>query len=134
MIRSTRIPAVLERICDDTIESALLVTADGELLGATDKCKNPESFGTLLADIAMDYQRLGEEYSTVDEVHRTQSNLECLLIEMDLGLIGVTACATIGCLVIAIAKPDALPGLVKARLQALSIHVQEALSTLTETT
>jgi hypothetical protein len=135
MIRSTRIPSVLNRICDDYIISALLVTADGELLGASSKSaqKNTESFGTLLADIALDYHRLGEEFSTVDEISadRTISRMECLLINMDLGLIGITPCS--GCFVIAVAKPDAPPGLMKARLQTLATHVQESLSALTET-
>jgi hypothetical protein len=135
MIRSTRIPYVLNRICDDTIVSALLVTVDGELLGASTKTiqKNPESFGTLVADIALDYHRLGEEFAAADGVvHRSKSFMQCLLIEMDLGLVGVAACSGIDCFVVAVAKADAPPGLVKARLQTLAIHVQESLSTLTE--
>jgi hypothetical protein len=135
MIRSTRIPSVLNRICDDSVMSALLVTADGELLGASNKNpqRNPESFGTLLADIAIDYHRLGEEFSAVDDnAERPKSHMECLLIEMDLGLVGITSCS--GCFVIAVAKPDTPPGLMKARLQTLAVHVQESLSALTEPT
>ena len=134
MIRSTCIPSVLNRICDDTIVSALLVTADGELLGASSKnnTKNSESFGTLLADIAMDYQRLGEEFAAVDDVHCSKSHMQCLLLEMDQGLIGISACVGIDCFVVAVAKPHAPPGLLKARLQTLATHVQESISTLTE--
>jgi hypothetical protein len=51
---------------------------------------------------------------------------------MDLGLVGITSCS--GCFVIAVAKPDTPPGLMKARLQTLAVHVQESLSALTEPT
>jgi hypothetical protein len=139
MIRSGRIPPVLNRICDDTIHSALLVTNDGELLGASNvnhknSRRDPEAFGTLLADIALDYLRLGEEYAAVDAVQRSKSHMQCLLMELELGLVGVASCLGIDCLVIAVADADAPPGLVKARLQALAVHVQEALSPLTEAT
>ena len=165
MIRSARIPALLDRICDKNnkdddgnamIRQALLVTADGELLG----CSNPDppapggnnnsnnssspipisssSFGTLIADIAVDYQRLGEEYATAtaadDAASSSQrsnkssaSHLQCLLLEMDRGLVAVTACTEMDCFVVAVASPEAPRGLVKARLQALAVHVQEAL-------
>lgn len=133
MIRSCRIPAVLNRICDDKIQSALLVTADGELLGTSTKNappKDPESFGTLVSDITVGYCRLGEEFAAVDAVHRTRSHMQCLIMEMDRGMVGVSSC--IGCdyFVIAIAAADAPPGLLKARLQALTSHVQEAFSTI----
>jgi hypothetical protein len=138
MIRSCSIPPVLNRICDDTIHSALLVTTDGELMGSSTKnsnrIKDPQALGTLLADVGVDYMRLGEEYAGVDEVQRSKSHLQCLLIEMECGLVGIAACLGIDCLVIAVANPDAPPGLVKARLQALAAHVQESLSTLAETT
>lgn len=142
MIRSCRIPPVLNRICDDKIPAALLVTMDGELLGASDRFphhKDPESFGTLVAEIAADYNNCGAEYVAVDEgntaIHHARSNkshLQCLLIEMDGGMIGVSACLGIDCFVVAVAKPHAPPGLVKARLLSLAAHVQESLSTLTE--
>jgi hypothetical protein len=136
MIRSCRIPPVLNRVCDDTIHSALLVTNDGELLGASNykgaKRRDPEAFGTLLADIAMDYQRLGEELAAVDATQRSKSHMQCLLMELDMGLVGVSSCMGIDCLVIAVADADAPAGLVKAKLQALAVHIQEALSPLTE--
>jgi hypothetical protein len=137
MIRACRIPPVLNRICDDKIPAALLVTMDGELLGASDRFphhKDPESFGTLVAEIAADYHNCGVEYVAVDNggVHRSKSHLQCLLIEMDGGMIGVSACLGIDCFVLCVAKPHAPPGLVKARLQSLAVHVQESLSTLTE--
>jgi len=148
MIRSARIPAVLDRVCDgDVIQQALLVTADGELLGCSTSAASHQnktmsaSFGTLVADIAVDYQRLGEEYATaLPEQQRSSSSssssshLQCLLIEMDLGLVAVTACRGVDCFVLAVASPGAPLGLVKARLQVLAVHVQESLSTLTETT
>ena len=71
MIRSCRIPSVLQRICtDNVIQTALLVTLDGELLGSTATTflspdgttkESIESLGTLIADIAVDYSKLGEE-------------------------------------------------------------------------
>jgi hypothetical protein len=78
MIRSCRIPPILNRICngDGVLSAAMLVTADGELLGstcstfvspATGEKESMESLGTLIADIAVDYQRLGEEYMHIEE-------------------------------------------------------------------
>ena len=135
MIRSTRIPPILDRICDESsITSALLVTTDGELLGSSSEAP-PESLGTLLADIAMDYHRLGEEYMAIDPFsEKPKSHMQCLILEMDLGMIAVSACAGIDCLIIAIAKPDTPPGLLKARSQTLATYIQESLSTLIETT
>jgi len=163
MIRSTRIPPILNRICDDTIHSALLVTADGELLGASTRKCSPslfpasssdssslasstsaiENLGTLIADIAVDYQRLGEEYAAIDgpysvSLHQQQqqrsgkSQLQCLLMDLELGLVAVSSCGSFDCLVIAIASPTAPLGVVKARIQTLSVYVQESLSPLAE--
>jgi hypothetical protein len=157
MIRSCRIPPVLDRICDEKIRIALLVTADGELLGASTPRAppstaakeadarstvsppaaalsskllqdDPEAFGALVADIALGYCRLGEEYAAVDAVQRSRSHMQCLLMDMDKGVVGVSSCLGCDCFVIAVAEPDAPPGLLKARLQALAVHVQEAFS------
>lgn len=120
------------------IHAALLVTVDGELLGISTSTSNtstpmkdPASLGTLVAEIAADYLRLGEEFASVDAVHRSRSHLQCLLLELDLGTVGVAACGA-DCLVVAVAAETAPPGLVKARLDALALYVQEALSTLQE--
>lgn len=205
MIRSTRIPPILNRICDDVVYSALLVTADGELLGASTKRSTSslvppaiasaaasgvgddmDHLGTLIADIAVDYQRLGEEYAGVEQQQQhgggggsasssqqqqqqQQSNqlvrgssgnsnggpnnsgnstsgngtvagsggksqLQCLLMELELGLVAVSSCGSFDCLVIAIAAPTAPLGLVKAKIQTLALYVQEALSPLAENT
>ena len=110
---------------------------DGELLGASDLYphhKEPESFGTLVAEIAADYNNCGAEYVAVDGVQRSKSHLQCLLIEMEGGLIGVSACQGIDCFVLAVAKPNTPPGLLKARLQSLAVHIQESLSMLTDGT
>jgi hypothetical protein len=158
MIRSCRIPPVLDRICDGKIRTALLVTADGELLGTSTPQAppsteapqadsnssstfphptalsskllqdDPEAFGALVADIALGYCRLGEEYAAVDAVQRSRSHMQCLLMEMDRGLVGVSSCVGCDCFVIAVAEPDAPPGLLKARLQALAAYVQEQFS------
>ena len=158
MIRSCRIPPILNRICDDVIHSAFLVTADGELLGSSTKKPNPsglssnshevaaatatststaiENLGTLIADIAVDYQRLGEEYIGLDGQQRSshKSSLQCLLMELELGLVAVSSCGGFDCLVVAIASPNAPLGTVKARLQTSALYVQEALSPLAENT
>ena len=198
MIRSCRIPNLLKRICDyndnngGVIRTAILCTADGELLGSTastfvgsnnsshtvttttasnnnntplpPKVESVDSLGTLIADIAVDYARLGDEYTALDlgyhgtdginhgnrshpnaqnnsnssgggdsGVPSTKRNtLQCLFLEMELGLIGVSACPGVDCLVIAIASPDAHLGSVKSRLQTIATYVTEALSPLTE--
>ena len=182
MIRSCRIPSVLKRICtDDIIQTAMLVTTDGELLGSTSKffiCADGtsklsiESLGSLIADIAVDYNRLGEEYANLDvcneyssgtaaitpattttssggrveqqqqEQQLQQSNtinnkksshLQCLLLELELGLVAVSTCVVVDCMVIAISSPLAPLGSVKARLNAITEYVQEALNPLTVT-
>jgi hypothetical protein len=137
MIRSGSIPQVLNRICDDTIYSALLVTMDGELMGTSTaahsyEVTDPEALGALLADIAVDYGKLGQEYAGLDAVQRSKSHLQCLLMELELGLVCVSFCTGLDCLVVCLAKADAPPGLVKAKLLALAAHVQEAFSTLAE--
>ena len=211
MIRSCRIPSVLSRICtDNVIQTALLVTTDGELLGSTATTflspdgttkESIESLGTLIADIAVDYSRLGEEYANLDpggivppsnntagvvpaatptgggasvsssannsissssvakgqqQQHQQpqqpssssssqqqqpqqqptpgkSSHMQCLLLELELGLVAVSACVGVDCMVIAIASPSAPLGTVRARLQAITAHVQEALSPLAMT-
>ena len=105
MIRSCRIPSILKRICtDNVIQTALLVTSDGELLGSTATTfispdgtskESIESLGTLIADIAVDYSRLGEEYANLDisggdptpiSTPKKKSHLKCLLLELVRGL------------------------------------------------
>lgn len=144
MIRSARIPGILRRITsDNVIQAAVLVTGDGEILGASSPTfvgpdgtrESMENMGTLIADIAVDYQRLGDEYMHVKEGSAApkKSHLRCLLLELDQGLVAVSACAEVDCLVIGIAAPDAPMGMIKARLEAITEHVQEALAPLTET-
>ena len=139
MIRSCSIPPVLNRICDDTIHSALLVTTDGELLGASTKnnnsnrIKDPQALGALIADMGVDYMRLGEELAAVDAVQRSKSHMRCVLLELELGVVGVAACLGIDCLVIAVADADVPLGQMKAKLEGLSTFVQESFSSLSET-
>lgn len=157
MIRSARVPSILSRITSDqVIQTAILVTTDGELLGSTSSTfvspvdgskESIENIGTLLADIAIDYQRLGDDYSQLENNAGTgtgasmggvpppkkPSHLQCLLLEFDQGLIGVSTCAGVDYLVIGIAAPDAPMGMIKARLQLMAEHVQEALAPLAAT-
>lgn len=143
MIRSARIPSVLSRICTDkVIQTAVLVTADGEMLGSTSSTfvgvdgnrESIEHLGTLIADIAVDYQRLGDEYAGLDGNTTTtkKSHLQCLLLELEQGLVGVSSCIGSDVLIIGIAAPNAPLGMIKARLETIAEHVQEALSPLTE--
>ena len=143
MIRSARIPSVLSRICSDkVIQTAVLVTADGEMLGSTSSTfvgvdgnrESIEHLGTLIADIAVDYQRLGDEYAGLDGNNTTtkKSHLQCLLLELEQGLVGVSSCIGSDVLIIGIAAPNAPLGMIKARLETIAEHVQEALSPLTE--
>lgn len=64
---------------------------------------------------------------------RSTSHLQCLFLELELGLVAVSMCVGIDCMVIAIASPNAPLGMVKARLQVITEYVQEALSPLTTT-
>lgn len=145
MIRSARIPSVLSQICSDqVIQTAVLVTADGELLGSTSATfvgadgnrESIENLGTLIADIAVDYQRLGDEYAGLDNTSGNppkKSHLQCLFLELEQGLVGVSRCMGSDVLIIGIAAPNAPLGMIKARLETITEHVQEALSPLTET-
>jgi hypothetical protein len=178
MIRSCRIPSVLKRICtDNIIQTALLVTTDGELLGSTATTfisadgtskESIESLGTLIADIAIDYMQLGNEYANLDigggdvagttttamtstsatatsssssssaqqqqqQPPNSSGHLQCLFLELEFGLVAVSTCVNVDCMVIAIAAPTAPLGSVKARLHAITEYVQESLSPLTAT-
>jgi hypothetical protein len=99
----------------------------------------------VLVNNRVDYSRMGEEYAALDmnqpgdsvtmplgsSSSNSRSHLQCLLLELELGLVGVSMCVGIDCMVIAIASPSAPLGMVKARLQAITEYVQEALSPLT---
>jgi predicted regulator of Ras-like GTPase activity (Roadblock/LC7/MglB family) len=135
MIRSNRIPPVLNRICGNGIETAILVTADGELLGTSSSAiyynnNKKKAAGLLLADqatlitdICSDYGRMGQELR--------QRQLNFVSFELDQGTVGV-ASAGPDCFVIAIATTNVAPGLLKARLTACAGYVQEAFTPLVE--
>jgi hypothetical protein len=117
MIRPARIPPILNRICtDQVIQTAILVTADGGRLGSTSMTfvspdgsrESVESLGPLIADIAVDYQRLGDEYAGLDNHNnnnngtttsmtttKKKSHMQCLLLELDQGLMGVLSCVRV---------------------------------------
>ena len=131
MIRACRIPPVLNRVCDESIPSALLVTFNGEIIGESTKFphhKDPAFFGTLVADIALDYQRAGEDYASIEASKIQKSHLQSVLIEMEGGTVGISACSKVDIFAIAVARPDTPPGLLKARLEQLTLFVEESLS------
>jgi hypothetical protein len=75
MISLARIPPILNRnFTDQVTQTAILVTADDRRLGSTSMTfvrpdgsrELVENSGTLIADIAVDYQRLREEYAGLD--------------------------------------------------------------------
>ncbi len=77
MLRASNIPPLLSRITGDGIHTALLVTADGELLGSS--CTSPDcnqyqedsyvaNVGSLLAEVTSEYKRAGNEISLI--LHR----------------------------------------------------------------
>jgi predicted regulator of Ras-like GTPase activity (Roadblock/LC7/MglB family) len=121
---------MLSRICGNGIQAALLVTTDGELLGTSSPLdetleKSICETGSLITDIAADYQRLGHELDS--------PSLQFLLLELDLSTVAVCSAGK-DCLVICLADPATPHGMIKARLQALASHVKEALTPLTEPT
>lgn len=130
MIRSCRIPPMLSRICGDGVEAALLVTTDGELLGVSHPLpetleKTISEVGSLVTEVFADYARLGVE---LDSPH-----LQFLTIELELNTVAVSSAGS-DCLVICVCAPKTPQGMIKARLQALASHVQEALTPLQEPT
>ena len=127
MIRSRQVPPLLSRICGDGIQSASIMTSDGELLGSSYR-RHSESHGdrvSLVADLTADYVRLGAELR--------QRQLYYLQVELSKGIIGV-ASAGPDCFVTAFADPTVPTGMLKARLTACAAHVQEAFTPLTEPT
>jgi hypothetical protein len=75
MIRLARIPPILNRnFTDQVTQTAILVTANDGRLGSTSMTfvrldgsrELVENSGTLIADIAADYQRLRDEYAGLD--------------------------------------------------------------------
>jgi hypothetical protein len=96
MLRSSRIPTLLNRICTDGIVSSYLITIDGELLGcsniqphSTSSSSNPKNtspispedsedprstwenmdpsdIGALVAEVVEDYKRLGLELALLN--------------------------------------------------------------------
>jgi len=92
MIRSSRIPPLLNRICNDGILSSYLITLDGELLGCSNihltnnnnpnnntlsspdeansehawENMDPSDIGALVAEVVDDYKRLGLELALLN--------------------------------------------------------------------
>ena len=74
MLRASNIPPLLSRITGDGIHTALLVTSDGELLGSATTRQdlsfvsddNIASIGSLIAEVAADYKRAGNDLAALD--------------------------------------------------------------------
>jgi predicted regulator of Ras-like GTPase activity (Roadblock/LC7/MglB family) len=120
MLRSSQIPPMLHRISGNGVFAAMVVTADGELLG-TSYQNNSElnsNRSTLITDMISDYMRLGMDLY--------QRKLRYIEIEMSEGVIGV-ASAGPQCFVMALADKTTLSGLLKSRVLACASHVQDSL-------
>lgn len=126
MIRSNQVPSVLTRICGNGISAVALVTGDGELLGTSYRkpCEMLSNQSTLLTEIASDYVRLGVELR--------QQSLSFLCFELDQGTVGI---ATAGPdFVVAICDLGTPLGMIKGRLLACALYIQESLAPSIETT
>jgi hypothetical protein len=89
MIRSSRIPPLLKKVCTDGILSCYLITSDGELLGCSDThlsldankssdqhtipatpsswgIMDPNDVSALVAEVVEDYKRLGLELALLN--------------------------------------------------------------------
>lgn len=116
---------MLHRISGNGILAAMVVSADGELLGTSYR-KNSElnaDRATLITDMVLDYIRLGTE------LH--QFKLKYVEMEMSQGTIGV-ASAGPDCFVVALAEQTVAPGLLKSRVLACAAHVQDSFMPVTE--
>ena len=125
MIRSSQIPSLLHRICGNGIVAAMVVTADGELLGTSFR-KHSEQIAdkaTLITDVILDYIRLGTE------LH--QFKLQYVELEMSLGMIGV-ASAGPEFFVIALADDAVVSGSLKSRVLACAAHVHDSFMPMTD--
>jgi hypothetical protein len=104
MLRSSRIPDLLNRICTDGIVSSYLITKDGELLGCSNtqpqnvssipvntsspnlvdneeipstwENMDPSDIGALVAEVVEDYNRFGSELALLNfsDVSAKQAN------------------------------------------------------------
>jgi predicted regulator of Ras-like GTPase activity (Roadblock/LC7/MglB family) len=120
MIRSTQVPSVLGRICGDGIRSVALVTGEGELLGTS--CRQMADQATLLTEIASDYVRLAAELR--------ERTFTFLCLELEQGTVGVASAGPD--FVVAVCDKETPLGLLKGRLMACALHVQEAMAPMTE--
>ena len=110
---------MLHRISGNDILAAMVVSADGELLGTSYRKKSELNAdrATLITDMILDYIRLGTE------LH--QFKLKYVEMEMSQGTIGV-ASAGPDCFVIALAEQGVAPGSLKSRVLACAAHVQDS--------
>ena len=137
MLKSSRIPPLLNRVCNNGISSAYLITSDGALLGASSTFAHPidpSDLGALVAEVAEDYKRLGTELSLIkkkdDLSSSTSSSMEekkekiCVLIQLEKGLLGISS-ATDSTYVVALGD-SVEHGWLKMQLQALAGHVRDS--------
>ncbi len=105
MLRSSRIPALLNRICTDGIVSSYLITIDGELLGCSNiqpqtagsntipknslhssqdgsedvssswETMDPSDIGALVAEVVEDYKNLGLELALLNPSDATKQTI-----------------------------------------------------------
>lgn len=142
MLKSSRIPPLLNRVCNNGISSAYLITSDGALLGASSTLSHPidpSDLAALVAEVVEDYKRLGSELSLIKKKDdntannlssSTSSSIEekkeklCVLIQLEKGLLGI-ASATDSSYVVALGE-SVQHGWLKMQLQALAGHVRES--------
>lgn len=142
MLKSSRIPPLLNRVCNNGISSAYLITSDGALLGASSSSSHnidPSDLAALVAEVVEDYKRLGSELSMIKKKDDTTANnlssstsssMEekkeklCVLIQLEKGLLGI-ASATDSSYVVALGE-SVQHGWLKMQLQALAGHVRES--------
>lgn len=187
MIRSSRIPPLLNKVCTDGILSCYLITSDGELLGCSDAhlsrdtaitayknsdhqpsswdIMDPNDVSALVAEVVDDYKRLGFELSLLNTAQyqggsgsnigstspsletvsgtathsssssakhaseKARGRLNCLIVEMEKGLIGI-ATATASTYVVALTDSTAQHGYLKMKLTSLANYVRDSFSPL----
>jgi hypothetical protein len=139
MLKSSRIPPLLNRVCNNGISSAYLITSDGALLGASSTFAHPidpSDLGALVAEVVEDYKRLGTELSLIKKKddHNLSSSASssmeekkekiCVLIQLEKGLLGISS-ATDSTYVVALGE-SVQHGWLKMQLQALAGHVRDS--------
>ncbi|KAJ1619676.1 hypothetical protein T492DRAFT_1083953 [Pavlovales sp. CCMP2436] len=124
LLRPKVLPEVLGAANVDGIQTTMLVTHNGNLMGYSGVHSQQEAIkiGAIACNV-------WHSHSTPADTFADAGTLRCLIIDLELGRLVVSP--TTDHLVVCHAAPDAPIGMVKAKAQAVALHLQQPLSQIT---